>query len=102
MRIKDYFGAVGSKPLVFGLAWDVTDGVSIDLDASAIMLSGDTAGRQLVDVRCLRPSLLPDIPPQRPDLPLPPSSPALLSPTPLTSPPSHHTSAPPYPISTTT
>ena len=34
MRIKDYFGAVGSKPLVFGLAWDVTDGVSIDLDAA--------------------------------------------------------------------
>ena len=50
VRIKDYFGAVGSKPLVFGLAWDVTDGVSIDLDASAIMLSGDTAGRQLVDL----------------------------------------------------
>ena len=73
MRIKDYFGAVGSKPLVFGLAWDVTDGVSIDLDASAIMLSGDMAGRQLVDVRCLRPSLLPDIPPQRPDLTLPPT-----------------------------
>ena len=55
MRIKDYFGAVGSKPLVFGLAWDVTDGVNIDLDASAILLSGDTAGRQLVDVRCLSP-----------------------------------------------
>jgi hypothetical protein len=55
VRIKDYFGAVASKPMVFGLAWDVTDGVNIDLDASAILLSGDTAGRQLVDVRCLPP-----------------------------------------------
>ena len=57
VRIKDYFGAVGSKPLVFGLAWDVTEGVNIDLDASAILLSGDAAGRQLVDVRCLPPDL---------------------------------------------
>ena len=68
MRIKDYFGAVGSKPLVFGLAWDVTDGVNIDLDASAILLSGDAAGRQLVDVRCLPPSDLttPDFTPHPP------------------------------------
>ena len=55
MRIKDYFGAVGSKPLVFGLAWDVTDGVNIDLDASAILLSGD----KLVDVRCSPPPSVP-------------------------------------------
>ena len=61
MRIKDYFGAVGSKPLVFGLAWDVTEGVNIDLDASAILLSGDAAGRQLVDVRCLPPDLTPPL-----------------------------------------
>ena len=45
MRIKDYFGAVGSKPMVFGLAWDVTDGVNIDLDASAIMLANDQVRR---------------------------------------------------------
>lgn len=50
MRIKDYFSAVGSKPLVFGLAWDVTDGVNIDLDASAIMLSQNGAQLALVDL----------------------------------------------------
>ena len=52
MRIKDYFGAVGSKPLVFGLAWDVTDGVSIDLDASAIMLANDpsSSGLKMLDL----------------------------------------------------
>mmetsp|Transcript_12544 Transcript_12544/g.25488 ORF Transcript_12544/g.25488 Transcript_12544/m.25488 type:complete len:632 (-) Transcript_12544:150-2045(-) len=50
VRIKDYFGAVGSQPLVFGLAWDVTEGVKIDLDASAILLSTDPAGYKLVDI----------------------------------------------------
>lgn len=52
VRIKDYFGAVGSKPLVFGLAWDVTDGVSIDLDASAIMLANDpsSSGLKMLDL----------------------------------------------------
>ena len=37
-RLADYFGALLSKPLVFGLGWDVARGSSIDLDASAIMM----------------------------------------------------------------
>ena len=35
---------------VFGLAWDVTDGVNIDLDASAIMLSNNGGKLALVDL----------------------------------------------------
>ena len=35
---------------VFGLAWDVTDGVNIDLDASAIMLSNNGGKLALIDL----------------------------------------------------
>jgi tellurium resistance protein TerZ len=39
IRVNDYVpGGVLPKWVSFGLAWDVTDGVNIDLDASAIML----------------------------------------------------------------
>lgn len=38
IRLRDYFGPGSLPPLRFGLAWDVTDGKEIDLDASAILL----------------------------------------------------------------
>merc|ERR1712038_1440235 len=40
IRIADYCNVKGTIPerVVFGLAWDVTNGVNIDLDASAICL----------------------------------------------------------------
>ena len=38
---------VASKPLTFGLGWDITGGKAIDLDASVIMM---TEGLQCVDV----------------------------------------------------
>lgn len=42
IRLREYCPA-GSVPesLTFGLAWDVTEGVNIDLDASVIMLDGN-------------------------------------------------------------
>ena len=44
VRVSEYMppGAVANK-MVFGLAWDITGGKNVDLDASAIML--DAAGR---------------------------------------------------------
>lgn len=42
VRVTDYLpGHKVPTWLTFGLAWDVTDGVNIDLDASAILLDGD-------------------------------------------------------------
>jgi tellurium resistance protein TerZ len=50
IRISDYVPS-GSIPknVTFGLAWDVTNGVNIDLDASAILLDKDL---QLVEIVC--------------------------------------------------
>jgi tellurium resistance protein TerZ len=45
MRMRDYAGSTDPygvpSMLVLGLAWDVTDGVNIDLDASVIMLDAN-------------------------------------------------------------
>mmetsp|Transcript_12705 Transcript_12705/g.19680 ORF Transcript_12705/g.19680 Transcript_12705/m.19680 type:complete len:592 (-) Transcript_12705:71-1846(-) len=42
IRLRDYTDTSNfANPLVFGLAWDVTHGVNIDLDASAICLDAD-------------------------------------------------------------
>lgn len=42
IRLRDYFGPLGiPKLLTFGLAWDITNGQNIDLDASALMMDGD-------------------------------------------------------------
>ena len=43
IRLQDYFTSEQSMPneLTFGLAWDVTNGVNIDLDASAICLDSN-------------------------------------------------------------
>ena len=44
VRLTDYTGPGGVPPtLVLGLYWDVTDGVEIDLDASAVLLDADAA-----------------------------------------------------------
>jgi tellurium resistance protein TerZ len=48
IRVSDYVpGGFLPRNVTFGLAWDVTDGVSIDLDASAILLDENY---QLVDL----------------------------------------------------
>lgn len=50
VRLSDYIkGSKLPSCLTFGLAWDVTDGVNIDLDASAICLDSDL---KLVDLVC--------------------------------------------------
>ena len=41
VRLSDYFGAINSKPLVFGLGWDITGGRDIDLDASVMMVTAE-------------------------------------------------------------
>lgn len=41
VRLSDYFGAINSKPLVFGLGWDITGGKDIDLDASVMMVTAE-------------------------------------------------------------
>ncbi len=38
IRLRDYCPSGLPQTLCLGLAWDVTNGVNIDLDASAIML----------------------------------------------------------------
>ena len=47
MRVSDYGPGGVPAQLVLGLAWDVTNGVNIDLDASAILLD---ASLQQVDL----------------------------------------------------
>jgi stress response protein SCP2 len=42
IRLADYSpGGTLPEKITFGLAWDVTDGVNIDLDASALLLDSD-------------------------------------------------------------
>jgi stress response protein SCP2 len=50
VRLSDYIKG-GSLPsrMTFGLAWDVTDGVDIDLDASAVCFDSDL---NVVDIIC--------------------------------------------------
>ena len=38
VRLRDYCGTFPPPVVTLGLAWDVTNGVNIDLDASVIML----------------------------------------------------------------
>jgi stress response protein SCP2 len=48
IRVSDYVpGGAIPKNVTFGLAWDVTNGVNIDLDASAILLD---ANHELVEI----------------------------------------------------
>jgi stress response protein SCP2 len=47
VRLRDYCGTFPPPVVTLGLAWDVTDGVNIDLDASVIMLD---EGLQLLDI----------------------------------------------------
>ena len=55
IRLSDYCAGAATLPrLGLGLAWDVTDGVDIDLDASAILLDAE---RKQVDVRLLRDAM---------------------------------------------
>ena len=55
IRVSDYVAGGKIPPLVsFGLAWDVTNGVNIDLDASAILLDVDLRLRDLVSFRQLQ------------------------------------------------
>lgn len=55
IRVSDYVADGKIPPLVsFGLAWDVTNGVNIDLDASAILLDGKLGLRDLVYFRQLQ------------------------------------------------
>ena len=49
-------GAVGAQQFVMGLAWDVTNGVNIDLDVSVIMLDQTLKAIDLVSFRKLRSS----------------------------------------------
>jgi len=54
IRVKDYNnGASFDQDLVFGLAWDITNGKSIDLDASAICLDSDLNLVEIISYRKL-------------------------------------------------
>ena len=55
IRVSDYVPGGKIPPHVsFGLAWDVTNGVNIDLDASAILLDANLGLRDLVNFRQLQ------------------------------------------------
>ena len=52
VRLRDYtLGGRLPSQLTFGLAWDVTDGVNIDLDASAVCFDSQL---KCVDVICAK------------------------------------------------
>jgi len=55
IRVKDYGkGAPLDQNLVFGLAWDVTNGQNIDLDASAICLDSSLNELEIISFNHLR------------------------------------------------
>jgi len=56
IRLKDYNPNVGVNNLMMGLAWDVTNGVNIDLDASVILLDAKLTMIDLVYFGKLRSS----------------------------------------------